>query len=238
MGSIVQSTADAQVGSSTTFGQSFVSGPTSGNLLVWWYGCRDADSSGVPSISLPAGWTKADESSPMEYHMCGIAYKTSDGTESGTITATASESSHSWWHGLLEWNESGVSDWTLDVATADGSNTSNVSSIQPGATGTLSSATGVAMVAGTSRTGSEGLSLSVLTDLDSEDTAFVIDAGSANYIAGYQDLSATTSINETVSESNGSSRMGAVMAVFVENTGGGGGGGLPAGSLGLLGVGI
>ena len=156
----------------------------------------------------------------------------------GRSRATASESSHSWWHGLLEWNESGVSDWTLDVATADGSNTSNVSSIQPGATGTLSSSTGVAMVAGTSRTGSEGLSLSVLTDLDSEDTAFVIDAGSANYIAGYQDLSATTSIDETVSESNGSSRMGAVMAVFVEDTGGGGGGGATAGTLGLLGIGI
>ena len=157
----------------------------------------------------------------MEYHRVGMAYKVATGVVGDTtFNFTSSQAINSKWVGVAVFRQTGVTDWALDASSFAGSNTTNVSSIALGSTGTLSSATGVAVVAGTSRTGSEGLTTSVGTSLSGTDADFEVDAGSANFIAAWADLSATTALDATISESNGSSRMGAGIAVFVEAGGG------------------
>ncbi len=212
------SLATAKTSTNVTFGAT----PTSGNLLVLFYGARDDANNATPAFTMPSGWTKVAETSPMEFHACGIAWKVSDGTSEGTITVTADITCDSWWIGVVEFNESGVTDWVLDQASANGSGANNVSSIASGSTGTLGSSVGVAAIAGTSRTNTENLSTDTGTSLAATDADFEVDASAANFIAAWLSLTATTALDATISESSGSSRMGAAIATFIEAGGAGG----------------
>ena len=216
MATVVQGSAKTSEDAFTALTENFTTTPTSGNLLVMFYGARDDDSSGVPTFTVDAGFTKVAEASPMEYHTCGIAWRVADGTETGNFGITTGEPAKSGWVGLVEFNETGVSDWQLDKQSDDGAGATNVASIATGTTGTLGSATGVAAIAGTSRTNREGLTTDTGTSLSGTDVDFEVDAEQANYIAAWLSLAATTALDATISESSGNSRMGAVIATFIE----------------------
>lgn len=234
MATIVQAVFDSDVSSVASFPIGFVSTPTSGNLVVLVYGARDADNTQCPSftVSTPSSgtWSSMDDGvydldvdlrADMEYHTFGAKYLTSDGNSIGSITITPNQNVNSWWAGLIEINESGVSDWTLEVVVADGSATSNVSSIASGSTGTLSANAKVAIGLGASRTATENLTVNDgFSSLSSEDLLAEVDAGSANWIAAWKSLSATTALNMTATESSGASRMASAVMVFAENAGG------------------
>lgn len=204
--------------------------PSAGNLLVVAAGGRDSDNNATPSLSLSAanvsdGWASVGQLAPMEYHTVLLGWKVADGTEnSDIITVENPQNLTSRWVVVFELSLGSITDWELDASALNGSNTSNVSSIASGSTGTLSSSTGLAVCFGASRTASEGLSFSgvgTLYNLDATDTVAKYDAGQANYIVDVFELSATTALNVTTSESTGSSRMGSGVAVFVEAGGAG-----------------
>jgi hypothetical protein len=222
---VVQGTADvAETGGGPpgagSFEQTFDDTPAAGNLLVLYYGARDQDSNQTPVFTMPDGWTKAVEVAGMEFHSVGIAFKTSEGDESGAVTVTSEAACRAWWIGLVEFNEDGVSSWELDKTAEDGTGAGNASSIASGSTGVLGAAVGVAAIAGTSRTANEGLSTNLGTSLASENAAFEVDAGQANFIAAWLSLTATDALDATISESTGSSRMGAAIATFISAVGG------------------
>lgn len=224
MATVVQGIADS--GSTlTNIKVAFPTAPAVGNLLVMFYGARDDGSVGVPVFTVPTGWVKVGEASPMEFHTFGIAWwDDPDTVPSGDQQVNFDRTCNSRWMGMVEFNETGVSAWALDTdgSPFNGSGASNTSSIASGTTGTLSDSTGVAVVGGTSRTGSEDLSTDVGASLVGTDPDFEVDAGSANWLAAWLSLVATTALDATISESSGSSRMGAGLAVFVPAGGGGG----------------
>lgn len=229
MASIVQAIAEGGRPSSGQAAGAFnighASPPTAGNAIIGVFAGRSPDGTVTNfSVNTEDGWILVGVASPMEAHTVGIAYKpAADGDATDDLTVTPDEDVYSIWIGLAETTHSGISEWVRDKFSVNGSDSSNVSSIATGSTGTLSSATGFAIVVGTSRTANEGLSTDTgsTTPLTDEDVNFVNDSGQANYLAAFLDLASTAALDATISESNGSSRMGAVIATFIEDAGGG-----------------
>jgi len=194
--------------------------PTAGNLLVFGFGGRDSGDTISPVFSsITSGWNFIGMTAPMQYHIAGLAWKVSNGTETA-VTAFFTETFGSNWYWVAEFNSSTVTAWSVAASVFNGSGSTSTSSIASGPTGVLPSDVGVVVGVGTSRTASEGLTLSGVSGLQSKSQmqalngSFWLDAGSANFAASWGWLSSTASLNLSVSESTGSSRMGAGLVVF------------------------
>lgn len=216
--SIIQEKQTATTGDHTSDSTTMASTATSGNLLIMVGGFRDTGNDALPAVSsLTSGWTLGPVAATMEYHICFLGWKVSDGTEA-TAGYTSTGTVNSGWLGLIEFSAVGVSNWGLDTSNVNGSNTSNVGSIVTGSTGTLDANALIGVVVGTSRTNNDGLSLSGITGLTAFTNGFLgsYDAAAANFITEYWEVpDASTAAQEaTVSESSGNSRMGAVIGVF------------------------
>lgn len=181
------------------------SAPTVGNLLVCIQGGRADSDAGTPTFTPPTGFTEILELSPMEFHSASISWKVADGSEAARVYIDPSIGIYSPLVALLEFD---LTNPSVDVFAQLGSGATSVSSIASGSTGTLNSANCLGIFLGTSRTATENLSLSVGTSI------YEVDAGSANWIVGWEYLTSNTALNLTVSESSGASRMGSAVVVF------------------------
>lgn len=201
--------------------------PTAGNLLVMYAVGRT--SSTAPTIGFVGGSSETVDTvltvAPMEFHTFAIGWRIVQSGDSSTWTANYSPDAHSKKIGVVEYD---LASATVDASSFDGTGASNASSIATGSTGALSSADGLWFSAGTSRTANASLSNSLggtvlfsnAADTDPAATGNPSDHGQANSSAAWANLADTSALDDTWTEANGSSRMGAAIVVFVEDAGG------------------
>lgn len=195
---------------------------TAGNLLITTAAARWGASGPVGTFTQPATYDLAFQIAPMEAHTAALAWKEAAGGET-TATWTASGTFDGTITSIYEF--SGITDPILDKTADDGSNTSNVTSIATGSTGTLGAAAGMVFLIGLDRGGAGDNKFTnteaSLTALDETvDSGISGGATAFNHCNAWKEFAATTALNVTVSSSN-NSRMGAGIATFIADAGGG-----------------
>jgi hypothetical protein len=203
--------------SNSTLSCTFGSTPAAGNLIAMGGHARNGASGPAPTVTRPdASWSNPVFTiAPMEAHTAALCAKESDGTESGALTMTASAASVEGCD-LVEF--SGITTPTLDKSIDDGSGATSVTSITPDTvgTGTLGASAGVAIAYGLSRTGIASNVLSWDSGFSEINEMNPSQAGSSYHVSlAWLNLTSNASLNPRVTSSNGSSRMGAGLAVFI-----------------------